>query len=225
MKLVGYTRVSSDSQADNTSLEEQHKRIKSYCDAMGHELIETFEEVGSGKNTEERPQFNKALNALNDKGDGIIALKLDRIARSTRDVLTLVEDSLQPENKALVLLDLNVDTSTPTGKMILSVMASVAELERHKINERTQGGRKAKADKGGYAYGSPRFGYTSNENKELEENEEEQEIIEIIRKHHKAGKSLRKIANYLNENGYRSKQGKDWKHTSVKSVLNKIYKK
>ena len=68
------------------------------------------------------------------EADGIVALKLDRIARNTRDVLALVEDVLQPSNKALVLLDLNVDTSTPTGRMILTVMAAVAQLERDNIS-------------------------------------------------------------------------------------------
>jgi hypothetical protein len=51
MKLVGYIRVSTQEQADNTSLADQRKKIKSYCVAMGHELVEVFEEVGSGKNT------------------------------------------------------------------------------------------------------------------------------------------------------------------------------
>lgn len=156
--------------------------------------------------------------------DGIVAVKLDRIARNTRDVLALVEDTLQPNNKALVLLDLQVDTSTPTGRMILTVMAAVATLERDVINERTQGGRKAKAEQGGYAYGSPKFGTQAVEG-ELVPNEKEQEIIEIIRRHHKSGKSLRAIADYLNQHGYPSKRGGVWKHTSIKTVLDRLYPK
>ncbi len=110
--------------------------------------------------------------------------------------MELVEDVLQPANKALVLLDLNVDTSTPTGKMILTMMAAVAELERAQITERTQGGRKAKASQGGYAYGSPAFGQQSVEGK-LVPSDDEQQVIEIIRRHHKSGKSLRAIALFL----------------------------
>ena len=224
MKLVGYVRVSTESQEDNTSLADQQRRIRAYCEAFGHELLEVFIEVGSGKDTENRPQFQSALARLKTDADGIVALKLDRIARNCRDVLELVEDVLQPANKALVLLDLNVDTSTPTGKMILTMMAAVAELERAQINERTQGGRKAKASQGGYAYGSPAFGQTAVDG-ELVANDDEQQVIEIIRKHHKSGKSLRAIAQYLNENGYKSKRGKDWQHTSVKTILDRLYPK
>jgi len=222
MKLVGYVRVSSESQEDNTSLADQQRRIRAYCEAFGHELLQVFVEVGSGKDVENRPQFQSALARLKTDAEGIVALKLDRIARNCRDVLELVEDVLQPSGKALVLLDLNVDTSTPTGKMILTMMAAVAELERSTINERTQGGRRAKAANGGYAYGSPAFGSQAVDG-ELTTDESEQQTIEIIRRHHKSGKSLRAIAQYLNENGYKSKRGKDWQHTSVKTVLDRLY--
>ena len=221
MKLVGYVRVSSDSQSENTSFDSQIKKLEAYCLAMGHELIETHKEVGSGKDTKSRPVFNQALEAL-EKADGLIVAKLDRLARSARDVLTLVETKLESNNKALVLLDLQLDTSTPQGKMILTTMAGIAEMERSIINERTQGGRKAKAEKGGYAYGKPAYGWRSNENKELEKDDYEQEVIDIIRKHKKSGKSLRKIADYLNEKGYKTKQGKKWIHTSVNSVLKRL---
>jgi site-specific DNA recombinase len=221
VKLVGYVRVSSEGQRENTSLPEQMRRIQAYCDAYGHELVHLYQEVGSGKNTEDRPQFLAAMDHVAMDADGIIAIKLDRIARNCRDVLTLVEDILQPNNKVLVLLDLNVDTSTSMGKMVLTMMAAVAELERSQISERTQGGRKAKAEKGGYAYGAPAFGFKSVD-RELVIQPDEIEVIDVIRRHHKSGKSLRKIADYLNQNGYKSKRGERWQHTSVKCVLDRL---
>ena len=224
MKLVGYVRVSTDGQEDNTSLASQQERIECYCKAFDHELVKVFVEVGSGKDMKNRPEFNKAMEMVKNEADGIVSLKLDRIARNCRDVLTLVEDVLQPNNKALVLLDLNVDTSTPTGKMILTMMAAVAELERAQINERTQGGRKAKAEKGGYAYGSPKFGQSSNDG-ELVENEDETKIIDIIRKHHKSGKKANAIAKYLNAQGIPTKRGKTWTQQGVINILNRIYPK
>ena len=224
MKLVGYVRVSTDGQEDNTSLASQQERIECYCKAFDHELVKVFVEVGSGKDMKNRPEFNKAMEMVKNEADGIVSLKLDRIARNCRDVLTLVEDVLQPNNKALVLLDLNVDTSTPTGKMILTMMAAVAELERAQINERTQGGRKAKADKGGYAYGSPKFGQSSNDG-ELVENEDETKIIDIIRRHHKSGKKANAIAKYLNAQGIPTKRVKQWTQQGVINILNRIYPK
>lgn len=224
MKLVGYVRVSSESQADNTSLSEQRKKLEAYCYAFGHELVQVYEEVGSGKDAEHRPQFQAALETVRTTADGIVAVKLDRIARNTRDVLALVEDTLQPKNKALVLLDLQVDTSTPTGRMILTVMAAVATLERDVINERTQGGRKAKAEQGGYAYGSPKFGTQAVEG-QLVADEKEQEVIELIRRHRKSGKSFQEIADYLNENGYQSKRGGKWYASSIKNVIDRLKRK
>lgn len=221
MKLVGYVRVSSESQADNTSLTEQKKRIEAYCQAFGHELLEIFEEVGSGKNADNRPQFQKALEAVRDNADGIIAAKLDRLARNTRDVLELVDDVLQPANKALILLDLQVDTTTPQGYMILTVMSAVAKLERDIINERTQGGRKAKAAAGGFAYGSPAFGQKAVDG-ELVEDEKELEVVDIIHRHRKSGKSYQKLADYLNAQGITTKRGKTWNAMQVKRVCDRL---
>lgn len=222
MKLVGYVRVSTKNQEDNTSLADQERRIRAYCDAFGHELISIYVEVGSGKNTKDREQFNLALADIKDNADGIIALKLDRIARNTRDVLALVEDVLQPQNKALVLLDLQVDTSTPTGKMILTVMAATAALERDTITNRMQGGRKAKSDNGGYAYGSPAFGETAVDG-EIVADAREQEIITIIKNHYKSGKSAQKIADYLNKNNIPAKRGGQWSKTTVARVIERLY--
>lgn len=91
--------------------------------------------------------------------------------------------------------------------------------------ERLEAGRRAKAAKGGYAgYGSPAFGERTV-NGQLVKDEREQEIIELIRRHHKSGKSLQQIANWLNENDYKTKRGQQWKRISVKRVLDRLYGK
>jgi DNA invertase Pin-like site-specific DNA recombinase len=223
MKLVGYARVSTDGQKDNTSLPDQIRRITAYCEAFGHDLIQVFEEVGSGKDTTHRPKFREAMEMVKGDADGIVALKLDRIARNCRDVLTIVEDVLQPRDKALVLLDLNVDTSTPTGKMVLTMMAAVAELERSQINSRTQGGRKAKQARGGYAYGAPAYGQQANE-KQLVPHPAEVETIELIRRHRKSGKSYGAIADYLNTQGIPTKRGGLWASAQVRRVCLRVRK-
>jgi site-specific DNA recombinase len=218
MKLVGYIRVSSESQRENTSLAEQRKKIEAYCYAFGHELVQVFEEVGSGKDAADRPEFQSALSLVRESADGIVSVKLDRIARNTRDVLALVEDVLQPNNKALVLLDLQVDTSTPTGRMILTVMAAVATLERDVINDRTQGGRRAKAEAGGYAYGSPRLGFKSQDGA-LIPVASEQEAIAAAKRHRRSGKSLNEVAAWLNTNGYKTKRGGTWHPQTVARAI------
>ncbi|RMF25033.1 MAG: recombinase [Cyanobacteria bacterium J083] len=97
--------------------------------------------------------------------------------------------------------------------------------QSHEIWQRLEEGRQAKAAVGGYAgYGSPPFGQTSV-NGELVENPQEQKIIELIRRHHKSGKSLQQIADWLNHHGYRTKRGQTWRRISVKRVLDRLYPK
>ena len=99
------------------------------------------------------------------------------------------------------------------------------KLPENFIWKRLDDGRKAKASQGGYAgYGSPAFGKQSV-NGELVDNPQEQQIIELIRRHHKCGKSLQQIADWLNHNGYTTKRGQQWKRISVKRVLDRLYGK
>ncbi|MGK7926663.1 MAG: recombinase family protein [Spirulina sp.] len=90
---------------------------------------------------------------------------------------------------------------------------------------RLEQGRQAKADRGGYiGYGSPAFGERVV-NGELAPHPQEQQVIELIRRHHKSGKSLQQIADWLNRQGYTTKRGQQWQRISVKRVLDRLYGK
>jgi DNA invertase Pin-like site-specific DNA recombinase len=96
-------------------------------------------------------------------------------------------------------------------------------LQELDVWERLERARRAKAAQGGYAgYGSPAFGQQSIEG-ELAEHPDEQQIIELIRRHHKSGKSLQQVADWLNQNGYTTKRGQQWQRISVKRVLDRLY--
>lgn len=98
-------------------------------------------------------------------------------------------------------------------------------INKYAIWERLEQGRKAKAEQGGYAgYGSPAFGQESHAG-ELVENPNEQQIIELIRRHHKSGKSLQQIADWLNQQGHTTKRGHQWQRISIKRVLDRLYGK
>jgi DNA invertase Pin-like site-specific DNA recombinase len=89
--------------------------------------------------------------------------------------------------------------------------------------ERLERGRQAKAAQGGYVgHGSPAFGQQSVEGR-LVDNPDECQVIELIRRHHKSGKSLQKIADWLNQEGYSTKRGQPWQRISVKRVLDRLY--
>lgn len=95
--------------------------------------------------------------------------------------------------------------------------------ENLSVWERLERGRRAKAAMGGYAgYGSPAFGLKSLDG-ELVENPEEVQVVELIRRHHKSGKSLQKISDWLNQQGYTTKRGQTWKRISVKRMLDRLY--
>lgn len=98
-------------------------------------------------------------------------------------------------------------------------------LDNHAVWERLDRGRQAKAASGGYAgYGSPAFGQKSV-NGELVNDRSECQVIDLIRRHHKSGKSLQKIADWLNQQGYKTKRGQKWQRISVKRVLDRLYGK
>ena len=226
MKLIGYVRVSSEGQADNTSLEDQQEKITAYCTALNHELVGLYKDVQSGGKSDNRKGLQTAIaDMLAGKADGLIVLKLDRLGRRASDVLTLIDKELQPNNKALIVIDMNMDTSTPTGKLVLTMLAGVAEFEKSQINERTKNGKKARAKTSDYANGGqPKFGHKAD-NKNLVVDDKEQQIIDVIRRHHKSGKSQRQIAEYLNKQGILSKQGKQWSSTTVGRILDRLYPK
>jgi DNA invertase Pin-like site-specific DNA recombinase len=100
---------------------------------------------------------------------------------------------------------------------------SGSNIQNYEVWERLEHARRSKAAQGGYAgYGSPAFGQCSI-NGELREDPDEQEVIELIRRHHKSGKSLQQVADWLNQKGYTTKRGQQWQRISVKRVLDRLY--
>ena len=102
-------------------------------------------------------------------------------------------------------------------------MSAKDSKSRNEVWQRLDRGRKIKAAGGGYAgYGSPAFGQKAV-NGELVTDSQEQEIIDLVRRHHKSGKSLQQIADWLNGNGYKTKRGQQWRRISIKRVLDRLY--
>ena len=138
---VGYARVST---------KEQHldMQLAALTDA-GCERIYTEKVSGVG----ERVELQAALQYLRD-GDILVVYKLDRLGRSMKDLLTIIEQ-LQEKNVSLISLRDNIDTSSTTGKLVMHIFAALAEFERDLIRERTGEGRAA-ALKKGVKFGRPK---------------------------------------------------------------------
>lgn len=146
-KLLAYVRVSTDEQGDSgLGLEAQAAAIKVYCDSQGYELYGLLREVESAKG--KRPVLEDALQSV-ERGeyDGLIVSKLDRLSRSVVQANEIYE-RLQTAGAALIALDLQVDTSTAAGRMMMNILATVAQWERDTIGERTRSALRAKKERG-----------------------------------------------------------------------------
>lgn len=152
MNVAGYVRVSSDAQTENYSIPQQTELIKNYCAAKGWNLIQTYVDGGfTGANTD-RPALKELLLNL-DYYDIVLVYKLDRLSRSQKDVLTLIDEFGEHDCKFASIFE-NFDTTTPLGMAMLGIMAAFAQLERETIKERMALGRRGRTQKGLWRAGS-----------------------------------------------------------------------
>lgn len=135
MAKIGYARVSSKGQ----DYQGQIEALK----AAGCERI--YSEKASGKSTDARPQFKKLMKALLP-GDTVVVAKLDRLARSTRDLSNILHDLTEQSCGLISLGEAWCDTTTPVGRLMITIMGGIAEFERGLIRARCEEGiERAKA--------------------------------------------------------------------------------
>lgn len=222
MRAHAYARVSSHEQVNGTSLDNQTDSIRAYASMKGLELAGIYIDAGvsGGKPLADRPEGRRLLEALGPE-DCVIVCKLDRGFRSASDCLNNVE-AWEKRGVALHILNLGgqtIDTSTPTGKFFITVMAAAAELERNLINERCNEGRQARRAEG-KRVGEIPFGYElTADGKTLVICSQEQEAIDLVRRLNHQGYSANAIAQELERRGHRTKKGATWTHKQVTRIL------
>lgn len=204
-KCYIYTRVSTSMQVDGYSLDAQKDKILKYADYQELKVVGEYSDEGkSGKNLEGRPDFVRMLSDIESQKDDIdfvLVYKLSRFGRNAADVLSSLQ-KMQDYNVNLVCTEENIDSSKDSGKLIISVLSAVSEIERENILVQTMAGRQQKAKEGKWNGGFAPYGYKLVEGK-LEIVEDEAEIIRIIYDkfvHTSMGMSA--IAKYLNGQGY-----------------------
>lgn len=134
MRLIGYARVSTDQQETALQLDALHR--------AGVDVV--YQEKGSSVGR--RPQLQRALSALS-KGDTLVVFKLDRLARSLRNLLDIIE-RLDASGSGFRSLTEPIDTVTPAGRLMLQMLGAVAEFERSLIRERSIAGQRAAIERG-----------------------------------------------------------------------------
>jgi len=226
MKGIGYARVSSAEQTQGTSLESQREQIRSYSTMKGLGLRDIHVDGGVSGSIplDRRPEGSRLIARLQaGEADCVILTKLDRCFRSASDCLNNVE-AWEEQGTSLVILNLGgqtIDTSTPTGKFFITIMAGAAELERNLIRERCNEGRRARKAEG-KRVGEVPFGYSlAPDGKTLIESGEEQEAITLALRLKAEGYSAAGIARELNRREIPTKKGRLWTHVQVTRLLKK----
>ena len=223
MKAIGYIRVSTSDQARHgVSLAEQRNAIVKRAESSGWELVQIFEDAGSsGGKWESRPALQDALAAIaNRKTDTFIFTKIDRLSRSTMDLLQF-HNSLSKYRRAdggrgieLVCIEQDIDTTTPAGKMMFTMQAGFAELEREMIRERTSRGLQ-ELKRQGKCTGMEPYGYRKDAEGYLEPYPQEQVALAVIKILIDSRFSYNIIRDCMNDLGFRSRRGKQWSTTGV----------
>lgn len=226
-RVVGYARISSEGQMDNTSINEQIKRIKAFCTSQGFQLVKVFTEQETGSSIEKRLVYQEMIEFITNpenQVNGLVVLKADRVHRKLKNLLVMIEDILEPNNIAFVSVENQFDTSTAHGMLTLQMLGSFAEFERKQINERTRSGRLATAKSGEYAGGEPPYGYKAGVNG-LEIDQTQAVTVRRIFNEYSKGNSLSWIAQMLNQGNVPTKtEGKEWTKQSISYILkNPIY--
>jgi len=222
INAYGYTRVSTEEQAkEGISLETQKAKIQAFASLKDLNLVEIITDEGvSGKDLN-RPGVQRLLDIVKDKGtEAVIVYKLDRLSRKTQDLLFIIEDIFKKGDTRFFSLTEQIDTETAIGKFFLTIMGAMAQMERELISERTKANLAYKKEIGD-SLGHVPYGYQRDKGK-LIRNEQEQKIILRIKRLKRDGKSYKKIAEILNEQGIltRNKDAK-WHDSTVWYVIRK----
>lgn len=237
MRIAIYTRVSTEDQArEGFSIDAQIRKLTNYVEMMDHDLVRRYSDLGcTGRNTK-RSEYRRMFREA-DQWDAILITKLDRIHRNTKNFI-LMMDHLRSQDKDLIAMEEDLNTSTALGRFFIDMISRIAQLESEQIGERVLSGMAEKALSNPLALGGQRpYGYKKipQEDKSvvLEIIEEEAEVIRqifhwdadieiLLEKYpNPRGGILSLISRTLNARGTTSPQGKRWSAQGIKNILSR----
>ena len=231
-KVYIYTRVSTSMQIDGYSLDAQKERLTKY--AEGNDMViagEYSDEGKSGKNIAGRVDFQRMLNDIACKKDGVeyvLVFKLSRFGRNAADTLTSLQ-FMQDYGVNLISVEDGIDSSKEAGKLMVHVLSAVAEIERANILVQTMEGRKQKAREGKWNGGFAPYGYKLVDGELIIEEDEAEAIRIIFDKFVHTNLGYNGVVNYLNNNGIKKKARQNgyltqFTTSTVKAILdNPVY--
>jgi len=223
--VIAYARFSPTGRADCESIQTQTDRMQHWCQAYNRDLHAIYHDAElSGADAESRPGLQQALRDVCARRGLLLVYKLDRLARNALDALEIVE-RLNNRKAAIASVADGFDTSTETGMLFYKLLAIFAEWERQQIGRRTSdsmrrhqaaGRRMGRTDRLPYGYR-----IDSEDAARHVPDDYEQEVVKQILQMRDAGVSFRKIADRLDEMGYRRRSGGSWAgyHALVQKIV------
>lgn len=224
-KVALYVRVSTTSQMEEGySIEEQKAKLESYCDIKDWHIYKVYTDGGFSGSTTERPALEQLIKDAQSKlFDTVLVYKLDRLSRSQKDTLYLIEDIFLKNNIEFVSLLENFDTSTPFGRAVIGLLSVFAQLEREQIKERMQLGKLGRAKSGkSMMWAKTSYGYNyDKETGSMTVNEYEALAVKEIFTSYLAGMSITKLRDKINEE-YPKQPA--WSYRTIRGILaNPVY--
>ena len=203
-----YTRVSTSVQVDGYSLDAQRDKLRKYAEYEDMTIVGEYSDEGfSGKNIQGRLEFQRMLSDIQEGKDDIsfvLVFKLSRFGRNAADVLNSLQ-LMQDFGVNLICVEDGIDSSKDSGKLMISVLSAVAEIERENIRTQTMAGREQKAREGKWNGGFAPYGYKL-ENGELLIAEDEVDVVKLIYDRYiHTNDGINGVAKYLNDHGYKKK--------------------
>lgn len=220
LPVACYCRVSTENQIENYSIDEQKARLHAFCKAKGWRVGETFVDAGYSGGNLERPALKSLLERVRqNRYSAVVVYKLDRLSRSQKDTLYLIEDVFKKSGTDFVSVCENLDTGSPFGKAMIGILSVFAQLEKEQITERFTMGRIGRAKNGLFhGGGSAPTGYDYI-NGSLVVNEFKAAQVREVFGRFLRGESIHAIQKAMNE-----RYGGWSSHTLVRAVLkNPVY--
>ena len=220
MMAACYVRVSTDNQLENYSIGQQTESVRAFCLSKGWGVYEIYTDGGYSGGNIQRPALEKMLKDMEQrKFNVVVVYKLDRLSRSQKDTLMLLEDKFTKNGIEFVSVTESFDTTTALGKAMIGIVSAFAQLEKDQIRDRTMAGRAARTQSGKYHGGKPEpTGYNYIDDKLIIDEYKAMQVKEVFDRF-LSGQSINSIRIDMN-----SKYGGWPGHSSVKNALsNTVY--
>lgn len=207
MNVALYLRVSTEQQIEKYGLDVQHEKLQSYCQARGWTHVTDYIDGGYSGSNLNRPALQQLIKDIQAKKiDLVLVYRLDRLSRSQRDTLSLIEELFLPHHVEFISLSETIDTQTPFGRAAIGILSTFAQLERENIKERLYTcHQKMVQEEGLWAggAGTTPYGYTRLARGQLVVNESERHHVQRIFESYLELKCVARVNKQLQAEGFK----------------------